>query len=111
MFIGLKCLSSIFTVYIYGVNVSKDQGFLFISTDQKCQSSKFPVYIYGVEVSKFKVTVCLLKEEPVLFNNALSTFYLRLYGVRHMVKYHSDSERGNPLPLLHQSWNIDWNEK
>ena len=27
-----------------------------------------------------------------------STFYLRLYDVRHMVKDHSDSERGNPLP-------------
>ena len=38
------------------------------------------------------------KEENVLFNDALSTFYLRLYGVRHMVKDHSDSERGNPLP-------------
>ena len=25
-------------------------------------------------------------------------FYLRLYGVRHMVKEHSDSQRGNPLP-------------
>ena len=25
-------------------------------------------------------------------------FILRLYGVRHMVKDHSDSERGNPLP-------------
>ena len=24
--------------------------------------------------------------------------YLRLYGVRHMVKDHSDSEKGNPLP-------------
>ena len=33
------------------------------------------------------------KEENVLFNNALNTFYLRLYGVRHMVKDHSDSER------------------
>ena len=33
-----------------------------------------------------------------LFNDALSTFYLRLYGVGHMVKDHSDSERGNPLP-------------
>ena len=28
----------------------------------------------------------------------LNTFYLRLYGVRHMVKDHSDRERGNPLP-------------
>ena len=25
-------------------------------------------------------------------------FYLRLYGVRHMVKDHSDSEKENPLP-------------
>ena len=75
----------------------------------------------------------------VLFNDALNTFYLRLYGVRHMVKDHSDSEKGNPLPphrllfpinskgsfictipqtgyhiprpLLHQSWSIGWNEK
>ena len=31
-------------------------------------------------------------------SNALNTFYLRLYGVGHMVKDHSDSERGNPLP-------------
>ena len=38
------------------------------------------------------------KEGNVLFNNALNTFYLWLYGVRHMVKDHSDSERGNPLP-------------
>ena len=38
------------------------------------------------------------KEGNVLFNDALNTFYLRLYGVRHMVKDHSYSERGNPLP-------------
>ena len=37
------------------------------------------------------------KEGNVLFNDALNTFYLRLYGIRHMVKDHSDSERGNPL--------------
>ena len=81
----------------------------------------------------------LLVEENVLFNDALNTFYLRLYGVRHMVKNHSDKERGNPLPphrllfsinskgsfictipqtglhipqpLLHQSWSTGWNEK
>ena len=45
---------------------------------------------------------CLLQinkrnEGNVLFNDALSTFYLRLYCVRHMVKDHSHSERGNPL--------------
>ena len=38
------------------------------------------------------------RKEMFLFHNALSTFYLRLYGVGHMVKNHSDSERGNPLP-------------
>ena len=38
------------------------------------------------------------KEGNVLFNDALNTFYVRLYGVRHMVKDHSDSERRNPLP-------------
>ena len=79
------------------------------------------------------------KEGNVLFNDALNTFYLPLYDVRHMVKYHSDSERGNPLPphgllfpisskgsficiipqtgchiprpLLHQSWSTGWNVK
>ena len=34
----------------------------------------------------------------VLFNDALNTFYLRLYGVRHMVEDHPESERDNPLP-------------
>ena len=37
------------------------------------------------------------RERNVLFNDALNTFYLWLYGVTHMVKDHSDSERGNPL--------------
>ena len=38
------------------------------------------------------------RERNVLFNDALNTFYLRLYGVRRMVKDHSGSEKGNPLP-------------
>ena len=38
------------------------------------------------------------KEEHILFNDTLNTSYLWLYGVRHMVKDHSDSEKGNPLP-------------
>ena len=29
----------------------------------------------------------------LLFYDAINTFYLRLYGVGHMVKNHSDSER------------------
>ena len=38
------------------------------------------------------------EKRKYLINDALKTFYLRLYGVRHMVKDHSYSERGNPLP-------------
>ena len=38
------------------------------------------------------------EEENVLFNDTLNTFYLRLYGIRHMVNDNSDSEGGNPLP-------------
>ena len=46
-------------------------------------------------------------ERNVLFNDALNTIYLRLYGVRHMVKGHSDSERGNPLPPHGLLFSID----
>ena len=42
------------------------------------------------------------KEEEMFYLTTHSThFYLVIYGVRHMVNDHSDSERGNPLPLLH----------
>ena len=37
-------------------------------------------------------------EGNVLFNDALNTFYSRLYGVGRMVKDRSDSKRGNPQP-------------
>ena len=42
--------------------------------------------------------IVIERERNVLFNDTLNTFYLRLYGVRHMVKDHSDSEKGNLLP-------------
>ena len=32
-------------------------------------------------------------KEIFLFNDTLNTFYLWLYGVRHIVKDHSDSEK------------------
>ena len=38
------------------------------------------------------------RKEMFLFNDTLNTFYLWLYGVRHMVKDNSDSEKGNLLP-------------
>ena len=51
------------------------------------------------------------KEGNVLFNDALNTFYLRLYGVRHIVKDHSDSERENPLPPHRLLFTINNNNK
>ena len=38
------------------------------------------------------------RKGKVLFNDALNTFYLRLYDVGHVVEDHSESERGNLLP-------------
>ena len=53
------------------------------------------------------------KEGNVLFNEALTTFYLRLYGVRHMVEDHSYSKKGNPLAPYRQGffymhYSTDW---
>ena len=59
------------------------------------------LFIYRYMVSDIWLRTILIvrrKEGNVLFNDALNTFYLLLYGVRHMVKDHSDSEKGNPLP-------------
>ena len=36
----------------------------------------------------------LITHSTHLIYDALNTFYLRLYGIRHIVKDHSDSERG-----------------
>ena len=58
-------------------------------------------FIYGYMASDIWLRTILIvreRERNVLFNDALNAFYLRLYGVRHMVKDHSDSEKGNPLP-------------
>ena len=58
------------------------------------------IALIGQNMSSFWVELVFKKgrKEMFLFNDTLNTFYLRLYGVRHMVKDHSDSEKGNPLP-------------
>ena len=80
----------------------------------KCRMS-MPLHYIAESTSKYKTDITRIiicfhsnwqnlkseegrKERNVLFNDALNTFYLRSYGVRHMVKDHSDSERGNLLP-------------
>ena len=40
----------------------------------------------------------------VLFNNALNTFYLRLYGIKHMVKDHSDIEETHCCHMGYSFW-------
>ena len=57
-------------------------------------------FIYGYMASDTWLRTILIvkkgrkRERNVLFNDALNTFYLQLYGVGHMVKDHSDSEKG-----------------
>ena len=48
-----------------------------------------------------------MKEGNILLNDALNTFYLRLYGSGHMLKDHSDSKRGNLLLPLHCLFNLE----
>ena len=55
-------------------------------------------FIYGYMASDIWLRTIMIvrreRERNVLFNDALNTFYLWLYGVRHMVKDHYDSEKG-----------------
>ena len=57
------------------------------------------VKILNVNVITYKYSTkqfSLVKWDRI-FNDTLNTFYLWLYGVKHVVKDHSDSERGNLL--------------
>ena len=73
--------------------------FYFIIFDGHTESHRKSLFNGGCLLQWFKDINCL-KEGSVLFNDALNTFYLRLYSVGRMVKGHSDSDRGNPLPPL-----------
>ena len=55
-------------------------------------------FIYSYMASDIWLRTILIVREREMFYLTLNTFYVRLYGVRHMVKDHSDSEKGNPLP-------------
>ena len=45
------------------------------------------------------------RKENGLFNDALNTFYLRLYGIGHIVEDYSDSEMGKPYCRVRFSTN------
>ena len=57
--------------------------------------------ISSVDVNLSLLIYYFVKEGTILFNDALNTFYLWLYGVGHIVKDHFDIESENPLPPLH----------
>ena len=69
----------------------------------KGEGESFQISMYSVIIHYIFIFYFYFKKEGrkkgnVLFNDALNTFYLRLYGVRHIVDDHSESERENPLP-------------
>ena len=56
--------------------------------------SKYSNRAYNQTQNLFrKEAFYLMKEGNVLFNDTLNTFYLWSFGIGHMVKDHSDSER------------------
>ena len=83
-------------------NINNNNGNKYLRT--KCtdrHDSRFWIKCYVLVVCLL-LLLLLLGRKECLFNDALNTFYLRLYGVGYMVKKtHSDSERVNPLPPLH----------
>ena len=65
----------------------------FWSWNTMKDSSDDPLHIDRMLLPQSYISLHGRKEGNVLFNGALNTFYLRLYGVRHMVKDHSDSKQ------------------
>ena len=78
-----------FILLLFKKRKRKEVKFNVNFNSDNCDNYILHIALYGVMRER---------ERNVLFNDALNTFYLRLYGVRHMVKDHSDSEKGNPLP-------------
>ena len=96
-------LRSTFTFFFKDKQITCYYFFLICSILMKSikpDSNRFysiSIILYG-ERARISPDSFRKEGRSVLFNDALNTFYLRLYGVRHMVKNHSDSEGGNPLP-------------
>ena len=65
---------------------------LLIVKSSLCGGRGFPL-----SLSEWSFTISKRKKANILFNDTLNTFFWWLYGIRQMVKDHSDSERRNPL--------------
>ena len=68
--------------------------------EDTCCISHYLAGIFNVDFPTNK-SVHTMNEGNIAFNDTFNTFYLWLFDARHMVKDHSDSERGNPLPQNH----------
>ena len=86
-------MCTIYVAFFYCIHHAIIYSLLFIQDGHKQEMFDLTThsthFIYGYMEGR---------KGNVLFNDTLNTFYLRLYCVRHVVKNHSDSERGNPLP-------------
>ena len=80
--------------------IPKDQMIIASQSSSSSSSSSLLLLSDKAEANEYwgKADRFIHKEGNVLFHDAHNTFYLRLYGVGHMVKDHTYSERGNPLP-------------
>ena len=78
-----------------------DHIFINLYVDQNFQNVIPVQWLNAMSVIRILVHEKGREEGNVLFNDALTTFYLRLYDIKLMVNDHSDSERGNTLPPLY----------
>ena len=82
-----KCLFQEFLPYILSIGLLLCRSFVekyILPTKKTCHSQT----IFSIITNQYKTR---RKDGNALFNDALND------GIRHMVKDHSDSERGNPL--------------
>ena len=91
---GDHCWPTTYRGVCIHVYPSQEGNYLFNNTLNTFLSMVIWRQIYGKGP---RIYVYPSQEGNYLFNNALNTFYLWLYGVRLMVKDHSDSEKGNLL--------------
>ena len=102
-----KCMSSHSISFIFSCVLTKTWKNYFENT--KLMQKKIFVFFCPFPFFSFRCNcmICIFhlkegrkegrKEGNGFFNDTLNTFYLWLYGIRHMVEDHSGSERGNPL--------------
>ena len=86
--------------YIQPIKCVLTVKWLWNKCGQNCSSNQrqYLDLLHPIWICAWYICQILCKEGDVLFNDTLNTFYLQLYSIRHMVKDHSDSKRGNLLP-------------